>query len=710
MSLPWAERRNHGITRYRHAELADPSHRAGSPRFLSSRHRVDPEPQRLAGLIARYRGASLSWVPLRILELAATPTRPDAPGKPSVFTRHSTSLRLSWLCFLNHVSEETCLELMYALWDGMEQPERDSYPAALIDRMVQDTYRKGDPSKLRQSPQRAWGTDSDSWRATPRAFEMPVIDTEDPDRVRTLWDKGFAAIPVPSGEKGSSRNPKFAHLKTSRPTEAEFQKFSRGWYKQGNAALLFGNENEGIHRLYDIEIEHWEDFWNGDTARRDYFMSNTPVMKSAKSAHIFFRSKEVVHTTKVDGIVEFRGSNNYTMAPGSIHPSSTPAHPVIYQQINTWSGSILDVENVEAFVHRWVPELFAPQSQSQKPSPARTPSSIRAGDGFVEQSPPIKVEQPAAETQGVARRAAVWAAQYTDYCIDMIPMPQGVTPRGGSCIMQRKDNPLHLATTAGASQTWQEEGNAVLMRRTRLGFYLALLFKVVEEEDGGAIYHYRRHLSPEIWKENWGWLKRLRARINAHGKDQVEFCVLEEDGWWLNVFSDYDDPRGRDTEPSVAAREDLGPLLVGLGMPDREFHKKTPVYASKAWKMPKSRTNEWRILGLRSVPDLLSYSAVEDARDAQIAIEGGLATYLATGEEIMGRAPEAIQHTRHFLAPLETQPWEMLEFADRLGFFLFPKIQAELERERGAARAAKRAKPAMAPRPSPMPVTQGKFI
>ena len=375
---------------------------------------------------------------------------------------------------------------------------------------------------------------------------------------------------------------------------------------------------------------------------------------------------------------------------------------------------------VQAMYARWMPQTDTVQGHNfltrltapviEKPSPARTPSYIRAGDGFVEQGIPIKVEQPVVEPPGVARRATVLAARYKDYCIDMLPMPPGVTPRGGSCIMQRKDNPLHLATTAGASQTWQEEGNAVLMRRTRLAFYLALLFDVVEEEDQGAIYHYRRHLSPEIWEENWRWLKRLRARINAHGKNQVEFCVLEEDGWWLNVLSDYDDPRGKDTEPSVAAREDLGPLLAGLGMPDREFHKKTPVYASKAWKMPKSRTNEWRILGVRSVPDLLAYSAEEDARDAQIAIESGFATYLATGEEIMGRAPEAIQHTRHFLAPPETQPWETLFFADRLGFYLFPKIQDELERERGVARAAKRAKPAMAPRPSPMPVPQGKFF
>jgi len=666
--------------------------------------RVDPSPDRLDTLVAKYHSPLGPWVPQHILELAATPTRPDQPGRPSAFTRNNTALRLSWLCYLNHIPENVCLELMYVLWEGMEQPERDPYPSALIDRMVQDTYRKGDPDKIKRYTKVSQG----QWQAKAVPFVMPAIDPSDPERVRKLWNQGFAAIPIPTGDKGSTRNPKFSHLKITRPSEQEFQKFSRGWYRNGNAALLFGNENEGIHRLYDIEIEHWDDFWNGNTARRDYFMSQTPVMLSAKSAHIFIRSKEVVHSTKIDGVVEFRGANNYTMAPGSIHPSSTPERPVIYQQINSFAGTILDVENVEAFTHHWVPELFPPVIENA--TPARIEEDIRAGVAFGEHETAAESEpQSGAAPRSVARRAVEAAAKYKEWAVEVIPQVPGAKVRGGSSFMQRKDDPLHAVANGGASDTWQEEGNAVLKRRVILGFYMGLLFDIVEEEDQGAIYQFRRHLSPEVWKENEKWVRRLRSRIRRHHKDYTEFTILEDDGWWLNIFSNYDDPRGN-TEPTVADRNDLAPLLVGLGMPEAEYHRKTPVHASRDWRIPESRTNEWRILGARSIPDLLAYREVEDARDAQIAAESGIATYSASDEEIMGRAPEAIQHTRHFKAPPEMQPWQMLEFALKLGFYLFPKVQAELDQQKGQAKMDARAKQRPANRPAPpLPVSQGEL-
>src|SRR3989304_5310687 len=180
-------------------------------------HRSDPSSDRLDALVTKYRSPFGPWVPQHILELAATTTRPDQPGRPSSFTRNNTALRLSWLGFRNHIPEGVCLDLMYALWEGMEQPERDPYPQALIDRMVKDTYRKGDPDKISLHTRASSG----AWQAWASPFDMPVIDTDDPERVRTLWERGFAAIPVPSGDKGSSRNPRFTHLKDHPPTEQE---------------------------------------------------------------------------------------------------------------------------------------------------------------------------------------------------------------------------------------------------------------------------------------------------------------------------------------------------------------------------------------------------------------------------------------------------------------------------------------------------------
>jgi len=350
-----------------------------------------------------------------------------------------------------------------------------------------------------------------------------------------------------------------------------------------------------------------------------------------------------------------------------------------------------------------------PNIRAENATPARIEDSIRAGVAFLEHELDTTVEQK--ETSGalaVARRAALASIQYREWADESIPLLPGMRVRAGGAFMRRKDNPLHCVANGGASDTWQEEGNAVLKRRRALCFYIALLFDIVEAEDQGAIYQYGRHLSPEIWKENEAWVRRLRARIRRHHKNYVEFIILKEDGLWLYVFSDYDDPRG-DTEPTVADRDDLAPLLVGLRMAEAEYHRKSPVHASKAWAMLESRTGDWQILGSRNIPDLMAYREVEDAYDAQIAIESGIATYRASEEEVMGRAPEAIQHTRHFIAPPEMQPWQMLEFAADLGFYLFPKIQAELDQAKSQAKADARAKTRRAAPPHPIPIPQGEL-
>ncbi|MDO8751604.1 MAG: bifunctional DNA primase/polymerase [Dehalococcoidia bacterium] len=330
-------------------------------------NRARPDEPTLLLLRERYRDRH---IPIPILELASTPTRPDFPNRPSRNTRDETSRDLAWQCRIRSVPMETALALQETLYSLMDQPHRDEIPWAVLQEKVFRAYEKPLLQPKGALPPLTRGTNwrplvehkQEPWEATPVPFTMPFIDREDPERVRKLWDAGFAAIPVPSGGKGSARNPKFAHLKDRRPTEEEFKKFSKGWYKKGNAALLFGNENPGITRLYAIEVEQFKALWEGDQKRRDYFLANSPVMMSAKSAHIFITSDEVVHTTKLDGVVEFRGSNNYSMAPGSLHPSSSPKAPIVYEQINIAIDTILKVTNVPAFVHHYFPELFKPAS------------------------------------------------------------------------------------------------------------------------------------------------------------------------------------------------------------------------------------------------------------------------------------------------------------------------------------------------------------
>jgi hypothetical protein len=311
-----------------------------------------------------------------------------------------------------------------------------------------------------------------------------------------------------------------------------------------------------------------------------------------------------------------------------------------------------------------------------------------------------------AEPLSVSRRAAALAGEYYQEAVDAFPIEPGSYVKGGSHIMRLWDNPLKMVIHAGASDTWQEESNAQLKRRLHYRFYKALLFRIVEQEDMGAIYLFKRHLSPETIPEDKTYLRNLHSRITRHKGDYVDFNLLWPDGWWVYTYSNYDDRTGN-TEPTGAVADEFAGILAGLG-PSPSYKRTKPVNATEAWTMAKTRTKQWQAIGSRSIPDIAHYAEIEDYEDEQTATRFGVKTWTASDQEVMGRAPETISYSRHFLG-VDKTAGQMLAFAKELGFWLYPPLEAELEAAIAQAAADKREARRVQPKPPSRPPPQGRL-
>lgn len=299
-------------------------------------------------------------------ELANTPTGPASLGYRH--TRDETAWNLAWRSLKARLPYDDALRLMQRLHSLMAQPQADPFSWEVCQEKLDRVYghAKGGPKGHRRGPTRREQAEHARlpFNAHPVSFSLPYSRAGDPDRLRRLWDAGVAAIPVALGAKGSKGHlPKWKHLQTQRPALRDWHKWRTPRFQEGNTALLFGHTAAGMVRLYDIEVEHGEEF--DAHPNRDYFLEHTPVIVSHKSAHIVIASSETVGSsgsTDENGVgdhrLEFRGLGNYTLAPGSIHPASTPERPVVYEQFNPLCDTILMVENVPAFAHHHFPGLF----------------------------------------------------------------------------------------------------------------------------------------------------------------------------------------------------------------------------------------------------------------------------------------------------------------------------------------------------------------
>ncbi|MDP2660823.1 MAG: bifunctional DNA primase/polymerase [Dehalococcoidia bacterium] len=306
---------------------------------------TDPHAPTLEYLKDAYPG-----IATKILELASSPSGPGL-----TVTRDEGSWTLSWTMHSRNVPIEKAEELLQVFHALMAQPARDEFtwPTAL-----EKLYRayEGNGSnrpRLQVEPDKPF-----SFEAVP--FELPWSDPRDPERISNLWQRGIAAIPVAFGAKGAAAMlPKWKHLQDEQPTEKDWRKWGFSRFRIANTALLFGHGGAGMVKLYDIEIEDFQEYWARPD--RDFWLANTIVYKSKKSAHILIMSDEVVPSTRAEGRFEFRGHGSYSLAPGSIHPDSTEELPIRYEQINDSTRTILKVTNVPAFVHHYFPALFAKQ-------------------------------------------------------------------------------------------------------------------------------------------------------------------------------------------------------------------------------------------------------------------------------------------------------------------------------------------------------------
>jgi len=290
-------------------------------------------------------------IPAKLLDIVRTPSGPA----PSHLGRDDSAFEIAWRSKAARLSEEQALGLEREHFALMAQPKGDEYPWEACEEKVLRVY-SSTATGVRPT---SLPLPSPEFTATILPFTLPSSPSGDLDRVRRLWAHGIAAVPVAKGKKGGKdTNPKFKHLEAARPTEDDWRKWGTivKW-RGGNTFLLFGNEAPGVTMLYDIEVENFQEFWEHPS--RDYFLEHTPVIQTKKSAHILIASAdhEVLGTKKIDGRLEFRGHNNYTLAPGSEHPDSTPEKPIFYEQINPLTDTILSVTNVRAFVLQHFPDF-----------------------------------------------------------------------------------------------------------------------------------------------------------------------------------------------------------------------------------------------------------------------------------------------------------------------------------------------------------------
>ena len=334
-----------------------------------------PDPAKLQEIKAdhQFRGT-----PPWLLRLAATPTTPDTRESHSQFTRDTAAWKLAWGCHQANVGIDIAHALMDYLFDGMAQPERDTYSSKEAHAKVTRAYKQDWTSYPGDEPYAHKGP----WDARLEPFRLPTPEMGDPNRIEELWAAGFPVLPIPLGFKGGHGGPLWEHLygKAGHPNigglpkEEDWRVWRQPRFQNGNTAILWGHGNleHKTRRLYDIEVEY-RDAFEAHQAR-DYFLQSTPCYLSKKSVHIIVTSDEIVRGHKAKGL-EFRGHGSYSLIPASEHPDSTDANPIAYRWYDPSVETILHVSSLPAFVHHYFPELF---TKDFPPDPAQTKTSAGA--------------------------------------------------------------------------------------------------------------------------------------------------------------------------------------------------------------------------------------------------------------------------------------------------------------------------------------------
>ena len=151
---------------------------------------------------------------------------------------------------------------------------------------------------------------------------------------------------------------------------------------------------------------------------------------------------------------------------------------------------------VEAMYARWQPQTDVVQGKAfldRLTSPANLDVSksriphIRLLDTSLEQAPSQELEQ---DEPSIARLAAELSPKYKEEAKRLLPQDPGAYVKASNPIVRRRDDPLRFVSHICFSETWQEDGNAVLRRRLYWRFYYTifnLIYKIFNKISSIAI-------------------------------------------------------------------------------------------------------------------------------------------------------------------------------------------------------------------------------
>ena len=241
--------------------------------------------------------------------------------------------------------------------------------------------------------------------------------------------------------------------------------------------------------------------------------------------------------------------------------------------------------------------------------------------------------------------------------------------------MLRHDNPRRGASHLVISKAWANPSNAVYHRRILFG----LIRRAFREHIAAVGSIYQTHLlvgtatedDLELCKEQRREWDRLRKRLQRAGALYRWFSIVTEQGAFRVIFASeplYDDQTP--LEDSEATLLDVMRSVTSLSDP----YPRRPAHGgpNDAWQPKKTASGDWVTVGTRPPWALMEMN--QDAYDEAAAVANGVRTWRASQEEVNSRSPEAIMHTRHWLA-LPTGPPDLLVTLWReLGFKVSQRV------------------------------------
>ena len=156
--------------------------------------------------------------------------------------------------------------------------------------------------------------------------------------VQFYQEQGLSIIPILSRRKEAAI--KWLDYQKRHPSKAEIKQ----WFSNdtSNIAVVTGAISNNLCVL-DCDSEEKYIELEGIIENKlgiDNLISHTPVVKTGKGYHVYFRTEELVRCQKFPGL-DIKGEGGYVIAPPSIHPNGTE-----YKFINQNVPSIMVIHSL----------------------------------------------------------------------------------------------------------------------------------------------------------------------------------------------------------------------------------------------------------------------------------------------------------------------------------------------------------------------------